>query len=329
MEINFYFRKKGSGFSIEKIFLELAKAISTDDCQVNALYCPFQGGKNLIAVFLNGLWARRNAKAINHISGEVHYLALFLPKNSCVLTIHDCLHLKSSGIRGWIYRLLWFYLPVRTSRAVTVVSQETKSDLFRITGIPASKLQVIPNFVCDPFQFRPKQSFPQKPIFLVIGTGENKNIPRIIEAVKECRLHLRIIGKLSPSYLEQLEATGNEWNNAFNLTDQEILKEYMECDAVLMPSLQEGFGMPIIEAQAIGRPVITSNISPMNTIAGLGAILVDPQSVSSIRSAVKDLLSGKINRAERVEQGRLNVQRFRLNNIRKQYQAVYRNLFQP
>lgn len=210
-----------------------------------------------------------------------------------------------------------------------VISQETKSDLCRITGIPASKVQVIPNFVCDSFQFRPKQSFPKKPYFLVIGTGENKNIPRILEAVKECNLHLRIIGKLSPSYLEQLEATGNEWNNAFNLTDQEILKEYTECDAVLSPSLEEGFGMPIIEAQAIGRPVITSNISPMNTIAGAGAILVDPQSVSSIRSAIKDLLSGKINRAERVEQGRLNVQRFRLSNIKKQYQAVYRNLLQP
>ena len=111
MEINFYFRQKGSGFSIEKIFVGLAKAIGTDDCQVNAIYCPFRGGKNLIAVFLNGLWARRNSRAINHISGEVHYLALFLPKNSCVLTIHDCLHLKSSSIRGWVYRFYGSIFP--------------------------------------------------------------------------------------------------------------------------------------------------------------------------------------------------------------------------
>ena len=69
-----------------------------------------------------------------------------------------------------------------------------------------------------------------------------------------------------------------------DLSNQEILDEYMNCDIVSFPSLYEGFGMPIIEGQAVGRVVFTSDLEPMKEIAGDAALLVDPYSIESIRN---------------------------------------------
>jgi len=70
------------------------------------------------------------------------------------------------------------------------------------------------------------------------------------------------------------------------LTDAELVEAYRRCDMVVFASLYEGFGLPILEAQAMGRPVITSNFGAMREAAGDGALLVDPYSVESIRDAV-------------------------------------------
>ena len=70
------------------------------------------------------------------------------------------------------------------------------------------------------------------------------------------------------------------------LTDGELVEAYRRCDMVVFASLYEGFGLPILEAQAMGRPVITSNFRAMREAAGDGALLVDPYSVEAIRDAV-------------------------------------------
>ena len=62
-----------------------------------------------------------------------------------------------------------------------------------------------------------------------------------------------------------------------------MIQEYKDADLISFPSTFEGFGMPIIEGQAVGRPVITSNIEPMVSVAADAAILVDPFNIESIR----------------------------------------------
>ena len=78
-----------------------------------------------------------------------------------------------------------------------------------------------------------------------------------------------------------------------NLTHEEIVSEDRKADIINFPSLFEGFGMPIIEGQATGRIVITSNLSPMKEVAGNGAILVDPYSVNEIRNAYLSVIQNK------------------------------------
>lgn len=322
--INFYFREKGKAFSIEKIFEELAESIESGQDTVKRLYCPFPGGRNLFNLARNGFWARRHAAEINHITGDAHYLALFLPRKSCVLTIHDCDMLAALfGLRRWLVWLLWLYLPVRFAGVVTVISERTKEELCRLTKIDDSKVFVISDFVSDSFKFAPKPEFPRTPRLLVLGTKVNKNIPRIVESLSELKLELRIIGELTQQQKSQLEQSGLNWTNAFRLSDEEVLQEYVDSDFVLFPSLSEGFGMPIIEAQAIGRPVITSDISPMKDVAGIGAVLVDPESVESIRDAVILVLSDSDLRLRLISDGQQNVAQYSKETVSKQYTSIY------
>jgi glycosyltransferase involved in cell wall biosynthesis len=88
-------------------------------------------------------------------------------------------------------------------------------------------------------------------------------------------------------------------------------------------STYEGFGLPIIEAQAIGRPVITSNIPPMDEVAGDAALKVDPYDVSAIRTAILKLCADRVLQEELILQGLENVKQYRAPDIAEKYAQLY------
>ncbi len=110
------------------------------------------------------------------------------------------------------------------------------------------------------------------------------------------------------------------------LTDGELVEAYRRCDMVVFASLYEGFGLPILEAQAMGRPVITSNFGAMREAAGDGALLVDPYSVEAIREAVLRVKNEPALREELVRKGLRNVERFRAETVAARYGELYRGL---
>ena len=117
-----------------------------------------------------------------------------------------------------------------------------------------------------------------------------------------------------------LQLYGIDYEQVSNLTDEEILQEYVNCDYVNFPSLYEGFGMPIIEGQSVGRPVLTSNISPMVDVANDAAVIVDPTKPEDIRRGYEEM---KERVDELVAKGYENVKRFALDRITKQFYDVY------
>jgi len=110
------------------------------------------------------------------------------------------------------------------------------------------------------------------------------------------------------------------------LTDEELVAAYQRCDMVVFASLYEGFGLPILEAQAIGRPVITSNFGAMREAAGDGALFVDPYSVDEIRAAILRIKNEPALREELVCKGRENVERFRAPVVAARYAELYRQI---
>jgi glycosyltransferase involved in cell wall biosynthesis len=257
----------------------------------------------------------------------VHFLACFLHKQNTVLTIHDCRSLhRLSGIRREIVKLFWYTIPCRRSALITTISEFTRSELIRYTGCPPEKVRVVPDPVGQKFVPCSRIFNEACPAILLVGTGSNKNLERAAAALRGIPCQLQIIGALSASQKVVLAANDITWSARAKLPSAEVVAAYRNCDFLLFPSTYEGFGLPIVEAQATGRPVVTSNVCSMPEVAGAGARLVDPFDVNSIREGVLEVIGDAAYRRRLIENGFRNVFRFSAETIARQYVDVYEEL---
>jgi glycosyltransferase involved in cell wall biosynthesis len=267
-------------------------------------------------------FARRGA--VNHVTGDVHFLSMLLPRRSTIVTVLDLetVH-RSTGLRRLLKLWLLYELPLRRCRYITAISEGTAQDLASMTSVSRARIRVIP--ACTPPGFRrhAREFRSVSPRVLMVGTKPNKNLERSIEALRGCRCEIRLIGKPSREQLDLLRACGTPWSSADSLTDQEMIREYQECDLLLFASTFEGFGMPIVEAQTIGRPVITSDRSPMREVAGGGALLVDPESTRSIRDGIDRMISDSKLRERLLARGSENARLYSAESIAAEYAALY------
>jgi len=185
---------------------------------------------------------------------------------------------------------------------------------------------VIHNPVSDEFQFSAANVISATPRILHIGVTPNKNLERVAQALQGIACTLVVIGPLSPSQKAILSAHGVACENHFNLSRAELLTQYQRADMLLFASTYEGFGLPIIEAQAVGRPVITSDLCSMPEAAGGAACLVDPYDVAAIRQAVLRVMEDHEYRDDLIARGLVNVERFRASKVAAQYAQLYRTV---
>ncbi len=174
--------------------------------------------------------------------------------------------------------------------------------------------------------FTPKNISNEKSVLLFIGVKHNKNLDRTIAAIKELGVHLRIVGLPSNDQLDQLRRNKMDFSYVHNISSDELAREYQSCDIVLFPSVYEGFGLPVIEGFQSGRPVITSNLSPMKDIAKDAALLVDPTSVDSIRDAVNKLLHDESLRHTLVQRGSEVVKSYQPTVVAAKYADLWERI---
>jgi glycosyltransferase involved in cell wall biosynthesis len=320
IKVDLILRKRSKHFfSIENVFVFIKQYL-----KAGLVELPYES-KGIVNRFKNIQYLWQKDIQIIHITGHDHYL-LWYPFKNTILTIHDLEALKrKKGIKYWIFKKLWFDLPISNAAVVTTISEFTKKELLTLKDYK-TPIRVIPNPLTLAVQFEPKVDWSSSLKVLHIGTKANKNLKRTIEALKGIDCELSIIGKLNPEQEKALKEAQINYRNVSNLSEAEIIAEYRRCELLCFVSTYEGFGLPILEAQALGRVVLTSNLASMPEVAGEGAFLVDPFSVESIREGIERLIKENDLRKELIEKGRENLKRFEPKDIAKQYQALYKEV---
>jgi len=322
-KLMFLFRKPYSrgNYSIEYLFDEIYRQLK-DKIEAKKLVASFHS-RGIIrrALICIEIFFKRGQ--INIVTGDISFVAALLPKKSTILVILDCgVIYESSGLKRWIEELFWYRIPFKKALYVVAISEATKHDLLSITKGDPSKVLVIPCFIHPVFKKSEKNFSERQPTLLQVGQASNKNLIRIIHAIHDLDIHLSIIGSISIENTELLDKFGVNYSNSINLTDEEIFAKYVESDMLVFPSTYEGFGLPIIEAQTVGRPVITSNNTSMPWVAGSAACLVDPYSIDSIRSGIVKIMQDSQYRNKLVEHGFENSKRFHPDHIAKMYHEL-------
>lgn len=225
----------------------------------------------------------------------------------------------------------WTPISVRKAKKVLTISEFSKNEIVKLYGTSPEKIEVVyPAYDKNIFHGKipkTKQAAIRKKYningsyLLYWGTLQpRKNISRLIEAfskLKESRLKLVIVGKkgwLYEQILDQSKRLGIENRVIFTgFAPMDDLPALIKSSrAFVLPSLYEGFGMPVVEAQAVGVPVVVSRVSSLPEVAGESAIYIDdPNSVDSIVSALEKAINlSPKDRNTLIKEGKDNAKRF-------------------
>jgi glycosyltransferase involved in cell wall biosynthesis len=326
-DVTYYYRKPRpfANYSVEFIFRDVSERLK------NRIHA-----RSAIARYVSkGLFRRLyicfeamfRQGDVNHITGDISFIGIFLRKKKTIQTILDCGHVHAStGLRQFVLKKFWLSLPVKRCRYVTAISSATKSEILKYVDCDPDKIVVVPVAISESFRRMDKPFNKLNPRILQIGTAPNKNIERLIEALKGLQCTLVIIGRNNPLYETRLKEAGIHYQYLSGLSNPEVKDQYEQADIVVLPSTYEGFGMPILEAQAVGRPVLTANLSSMPEVAGDAACLVDPYQVQDIRNGILKIISDNEYRNGLIERGFENIKRYNPDKIASEYFELYKTI---
>lgn len=248
-----------------------------------------------------------------------HFNFPILNSGKIIVTVHDVFHLAMkefipNRLKQFYPKIMFSLLPKRASRIVCD-SHFTAQELIKYTGINEDQIEVIHIGVHKNFFDGASNSSPYEfPYLLYIGNVKpHKNISRLIQAFqklkKEFPHHLVIVGKkegfLSEDEIIKAMSTGEKERIIFTgqIDDAKVKELYSHADALVFPSLYEGFGLPPLEAMARQCPAIISNIPPLREMCGDAAIYFNPRDVDDIYQKIKMVLSSSDLREEIKQKG--------------------------
>lgn len=253
--------------------------------------------------------------------------------------------LYPSAVRWRLQRLVGRGL--RHARLIVCISQYTQDSAIEALNLPRERFLTIPLGVREIFhpiaqeQTRPvlRQKYQiEKPYLLFVGSFvPRKNIVRILEAFHRFRqeaksdLQLVLVGRKAWG-VDEINTAIKQWRlhdsviQLHDVTDHDLPILYSGSEMFVFPSLDEGFGFPVLEAMACGSPVLTSNLTSLPEVAGDAALLVDPCSVEDIASGMYSLFSNSTLRTTLRAKGLERVKLFTWEQTARQTLEVYRRV---
>lgn len=281
-----------------------------------------------------------------------------LPNNSIlkrVVTVHDLIPLLfpehfPSGLRG---KISWFFQKraLKSVQAIITDSNCSKKDITRITRVNPDKIHVVYLAVNKKFRkieneeykekIKNKYNLPEKFILYVGDITWNKNLPKLVSAVLDINVPLVMVGK---SIVQKDFDRSNLWNKDRVIVEslvfsshkiirlgylplEELVVLYNLATVLAMPSLYEGFGLPILEAMKCGCPVVCSSSGSIKEVAGDAAYYVDPNNRESIKSGLEKIFNSKLLQEKLQKKGMLQAKKFSWNKTIAQTIEVYKRIF--
>jgi glycosyltransferase involved in cell wall biosynthesis len=290
---------------------------------------------------------------IVHICDQAN--AIYTPllnRKPHLVTCHDMLSIRSAlgeitehktGPTGKVYQR-WILSGIKQARYVACVSKTTYDDLLRLTGLETDRVSVVRNGLN--YAYHPmseKLSYfhlaqigiaDTRPFFLHVGNNnwyKNKQgLLRIFSQLTHLasgkNLHLVLAGQAltnSLRFLAQKIGVYDRIRETPNLTNEQLCALYSCAEGLIFPSLEEGFGWPIIEAQACGCPVFTSNRAPMTENSGSAAVFFDPLNETVAARIIWKAIQHKALLQER---GYQNAMKFSTEIMISDYVDYYRQI---
>ena len=262
-----------------------------------------------------------------------HTIPCYHPKNT-IVTVHGLEYeIMPEAYSSWERMYMRFSIKnsCRWAKKIISVSRNTRQDLMSLYDISEEKI----NIVYEGYEKKGTDAgavvnvdkAEQEPYFLFVGRLEKrKNIERMIASFDMFKDRYRtghklfLVGKFGYGEEDIKERiAGSKYKKDIVVlgfvSEQKKWQLFDAASVFLFPTLYEGFGIPVLEAQSRGVPVITSNVSSLPEIANLSTILVDPKEPEFIAEAMRSLtIDGEKTRKELVLKGYENVKRFSWEN---------------
>jgi glycosyltransferase involved in cell wall biosynthesis len=253
-----------------------------------------------------------------------------------VVTVYDLIHELFSSYFPPMEKSLWAKkISLNRADHIICISNNTKLDLQKFYEIPDKKISVIhlgTELIDLPLI---DSDINHRPFFLYVGSrGAYKNFDRMLQAFASSKLlrnGLSLIifggGKLTDTELLLVNKLGIGSCIKHLSGDDDLLSQlYSKAEFFIYPSLYEGFGIPPLEAMKFDCPVICSNTSSLPEVVGSAALLIDPYSIESIKSAMEKVLTDNITRSELITLGRERVASFSWRQCARETLNVYKKL---
>jgi glycosyltransferase involved in cell wall biosynthesis len=277
-------------------------------------------------------------------------IPLLTPNIPLVITSYDLAIFREPETYQFSRVLYWrklFKHAIQRASCIIAISNTTRDDLIELMQVPSQKIRVIYCGVDTRFRLikdgdileyiRLKYGLPKKFLLFVGLFSPRKNIAGILKAFAILKdkfnipHHLVMVGEKGWRYkadLELVNSLGLEKDVVFPgfVEDDDLPAVYNLADALVFPSLYEGFGLPVLEAMACGTPVVTSNVSALPEVVGEAGIMVNPYDHEEIASGVYRLLSDKYFATQLAKAGLERSKHFSWENAAREMLTVFHEL---
>ena len=263
-----------------------------------------------------------------------------------VVTIHDLIYIRYPEYYQKVDRNIYdrkFRYACQVATRIHAISAQTKRDLISFFAIPQEKIEVIYQAINPLFyqvstleqKLSVKEKYQVPAQFLLnVGTIEpRKNLVALLEGMISAKIELPLVVVGKPTgYMRTIQhlidkhPMGLKVIFLSGVDDATLHVLYQLAVAMIYPSVFEGFGLPVVEAQASGCPVITSNVSSMPEAGGEAALYFDPQKPEKIGQAIRKFLDEPALRESLIEKGKVNARRFTAENYASQLKKLYNSI---